>query len=604
MTPEPHATGAMLLVLLALGLFLRDGRIPLESSALLILTLLMAGFYLFPYETAGGPVSPWIFLNGFGNEALITICALVVCAKALETTGALWPVAHFLSAEFARRPTMALLLTLLTVAGLSMFINNTPVVAITLPILISVCLRTGQDASRILMPAGFATIIGGMCTTIGTSTNLLVTNAAAELGMHRMSMFEFTLPAVIAALPGLLFLWLLAPRILPGREAPTSDTSPRLFKAVLVVEAGGFAAGKTLRQLQERTHNALRLENVERTDGVFLARRPSLVLHAGDRLHIRDTPIQLKEFERLLGGTIRQTNTPSSDPAANSEQQLAEVVIGRDSPLHNRTLSSTKLLERFHLTPLAIHRAKSAGTTLTEALADTPLWAADILLVQGARKDLARFRQTTQMLVLDGGSELPYTKAAPWALAIVGLVVLLAATGLVPILLGAVCGMTALLLGRCLTWEQALKSLDRRLVLIIVTSIGLSEALMLTGATQSIAVSLSSMLGDLPPWLVISTLVLITALITEIVTNNATALLSTPIAFLLAQQLGMDPEPFVLAVLFGANMSYITPVGYQTNMLVFSAGGYRFTDFLKVGIPLQIILGLSFSFVLILFYDL
>lgn len=594
----------MLLVLVAMGLFLREARIPLESSGILVLALLMAGFYLFPYQAADGPVSPWLFLGGFGNEALITICALVVCAKALESTGALRPVTQFLHSLFVRRPLLALPVTLLSVAGLSMFINNTPLVAIMLPILISVCLRSGRDASRILMPAGFAAILGGMCTTIGTSTNLLVTNAAEELGMHRLTIFEFTLPAVVGAMPGLLFLWLVAPRLLPRRDAPLSDTVPRLFKAELVINPGGFAAGKTLRQIQDRTVSRLRIESVERKEGVFLVRLPTLILQPGDRLLIQDIPAKLKEYEQLLGVTISQSAANFDDPAAQGEQQLAEVVIGRGSPLHRRTLASTKLMEAFELTPLAIHRAKATGTRFLHKLAETKLRATDIMLVQGTRRNLAKFRKSTQMLVLDGYSDLPHTKAAPLALATVSLIVILAATGLVPIVLAAVGGMVVLILSRSITWDMAVSALDRRLILVIVTSIALSKALILTDATEFIATSLTGILVGMAPWLIISLLVLVTALITEIVTNNATALLSVPIAFALARHLGMEPEPFVLAVMFGANMSYITPVGYQTNLLVFSAGGYRFTDFLRVGIPLQIILWLSYSSVLVWFYEL
>ena len=246
--PDPHGIAVLLLVVVALLLFTRDA-IPLESSSLVVLALLTAGFELFPYAPAGEPLHAIDFFSGFGHEALVAVCALMIAGQGLVRTGALEPVGRQLARLWTVSPKLSLLLTLLVGALLSAFVNNVPIVVLLLPILVSVSLRTKQPASAILMPMGLATLVGGMSTTIGTSTNLLVVSVAADMGLPRMGMFQFFLPAAIAGGVTILFLWLLAPRLLPRREGLMEDTSPRLFTAHLTVDEESPAAGKTLAEL-------------------------------------------------------------------------------------------------------------------------------------------------------------------------------------------------------------------------------------------------------------------------------------------------------------------------------------------------------------------
>jgi Na+/H+ antiporter NhaD/arsenite permease-like protein len=237
----------------ALFLFTRD-RVPLESTGLAVLTLLVLGFYLFPY----GSVQPADFFRSFGHEALITISALLVVSKGLETTGALQPLASIMASGWQERPGLALLTTLVIGAIASAFLNNTPIVVMLLPILVAVCLRTGAVPSSMLLPMGLATLIGGMATTIGTSTNLLVVGIVADRGLPVLEMFDFSWPVVIVGIPGILFLWLVAPRLLPEREPPMSDISPRVFKALLHVNEDSFAFGETLSAVLAKTENRMR----------------------------------------------------------------------------------------------------------------------------------------------------------------------------------------------------------------------------------------------------------------------------------------------------------------------------------------------------------
>ncbi len=600
----------MVLAVVALYLFSRD-RIPLEATGLGVLIVLLVGFHLFPYEHRGAIFPATEFLAGFGNNALITILALLICAKGLEATGALQPVAHLLARNWGRSPKLCFLATLVLAAGLSMFLNNTPLVAMLLPILVTVCMRTGVSPSGVLMPVGYATIIGGMSTTVGTSTNLLVVGLAVDLGLREFQMFDFFLPAFIAGSVAILFLWLVAPRLVPARTPPMPDTSPRAFRAMFRIVEDSYPAGRTLMEVLSRTDNRMRIERIERGEGLRLTRLPNLGIQAGDRIFVIDTPENLKEFESLLGTPLYGGPAFGQRVSQGAEleaggQRLAEVVVRPGSPLDGQRLEDTDFLARYRLLPLAVHRPREQpGADATGALEQGQvLRGGDVVLVQGTRRHIRDLQRTGRMLVLDGQMDLPQTERARTSVLIVASVIVLAAFSVLPIALGAVCGVAAMLLSRCLNWEQLREALDRKLVMVIVTALALGQSLFITGATDFIAQLFVASVGGLPVALVLAGLMLLWALLTELVTNNAAAVLGVPIAVAIARQLGVDPEPFVLGVLFASNMSYLTPMGYQTNLLVLSAGGYRFSDFLRIGIPLQLIVWLSLSVTMPLLYDL
>ena len=264
--PDPHAIFSLLVTVLALYAFTRD-KVPLEASSLAVLVVLIVVFELFPYEPGGIRFPSSRFLEGFGNEALITICALLVVGKGLESTGALQPVAAWLARVWLKTPQAATLMTLIASAVLSAFVNNTPVVVMLLPMLIGVAARTKTPPSAVLMPVGFATLLGGMSTSIGTSTNLLVVQIASDLGVPRFEMFDFALPVVIVGALGMAYLWIIAPRILPTRKAPLSDTTPRVFDAVFHINEDSAACGKTFSQVLALTSNQMRVQRIERHVG-------------------------------------------------------------------------------------------------------------------------------------------------------------------------------------------------------------------------------------------------------------------------------------------------------------------------------------------------
>ncbi len=608
-TPDAHGIAVVVLTVVALFLFTRD-RIPLESSSLVILILLLVGFELFPYVKDGQRLlEPVSFFAGFGNEALIAICALMMVGKALETTGALQPLANVVSRVWSSRPMLALLTTLVAGAVLSAFMNNTPIVVLLMPILVGASLRAKFPVSGVMMPMGLATIIGGMSTTIGTSTNLLVVGISQDLGQHTFTMFEWVMPVAIVGGAGVLFLWLIAPRLLPDRTSPMPDTSPRIFSGQLHVKEGGFADGSTLAEVLAKADGQMRVEKIQRSDSLFLVKLPSVVLQPGDRLFVKDSPENLKYFEQLLGATLYNISdnehpVDEETPLKAEGQQLAEVVVTRGSPLHLRSLAAARFSTNYGLMPLALHRARAPSSQITGDLNMIRLRAGDVLLVQGSGEAIQNLKDSSSMLVLDGTTDLPHTHNATRALGIMGLVVLAAALGVLPISVSAVIGLGLMLATGCLNWRDAASALSIPVVMIIVTALALGKALMGTGMADYIAISFVGVVSALPTPVILSAFLLLMTVMTNIVSNNAAAVIGTPIAIGIAQQLGVSPEPFILAVLFGANMSFATPYGYQTNLLILSAGGYNFSDFLRVGIPLTIIMWLGFSMILPVLYPL
>lgn len=600
--PDGHTLFVLAITALALYLFTRD-RLPLEASSLAILVILILSFQIFPYETHGEAIGTEHFLLGFGHEALITICALMIMGKGLEVTGALQPVAIFLAKAWMARPLLASLATLVASGVLSAFLNNTPIVVMLLPMLVGVAVRNKFAPSAILMPMGLATLVGGMATTIGTSTNLLVVAIAQDQGLERFSMFEFALPAIIVGSFGMVFLWLVAPKLLPERKPPMSDTAPRVFNAVLHIRSDSAARGLSFAECLALTDNEMRVDRIERGDDLAVTRLPSVRIREGDRLVVRDTPEKLKRFEAQLRATLH--HEAKAPEVGEEPQHLAQLVVTRDSKLYRASLLGIRFAQRTGLLPLALHRARDPD--LEEFVSDigsVSLRSGDVLLVQGTAGQLSQLKRSGTALVLDGTTDLPRTHRAPRALLIMALVILAAATGVLPIEAASVAGVGLMLGSRCLRWGDASGALSPTVIMIIVASLALGVAMIETDGALYLAQVLVRLVEGLPTPLILSCLMLVMAILTNIISNNATGVIGAPVAIQIANELGASPEPFVLAVIFGANMSYVTPYGYKTNILLMSAGGYKATDFVRAGLPLMFLMWVGYSIVLPLLYDL
>jgi len=605
---EAHAVAVVLLLVAAFVLFASE-TLPIETTSLLVIVLLAGGFELFPFERGGIRVAPTEFFHGFGHEALVSICSLMILGRALVATGALEPVSRLLARMLAAQPTLAMLPVLVLCAAASGVLNDTPIVVLMLPVLVGAALRAKSSPARTLLPMNYAVLVGGMGTTIGTSTNLIVVSIAADLGVKRFEMFDFIHVTALAAVGGVLYLWLVLPRLIPERASPLGDASPQVFDAVLHVAEGGFADGKSLSEAQEKAGRAMRITRVVRGEGPELARLPTMTLRAGDRLYLTAGAKDLREFAEQLGaqlfkpGDLEQA-VDEEHPLQAKGQQLAEVVVTEGSSLHRSTLRATRFGDFHDVVIVGMHRAGEQMVRGRADIGDTVLRAGDVLLVQGTGEAIGQLRSRARLLVLDQSYELPRTERAPIALAILAAVVVVAALKLAPISIAALTGVAAMLLTRCIHWEDAAAALSMKVVLLVASSLALGAALEKTGATSWLASEFVRATQGLSAEWVLALLMLLMALFTNFVSNNAAAAVGTPIAVDIALHLGVSPEPLVLAIMFGANFCYVTPMAYQTNLLVMAAGGYRFADFVRGGLPLLVIMLACYALLLPRFFPL
>lgn len=586
----------MLLTVGALVLFTRD-KILLETSSMIVIAALTLGFTLFPYVHNGKTLHAIEFFHAFGHEALIAVCALMIVGHGLVRTGALEPLGRILARLWGAGPTLAMLLTLSVAAVLSAFVNNTPIVVLLLPVLVSVSIRTRTPASRVLMPMGLSTLIGGAGTTIGTSTNLLVVSVAADMGLRSIGIFDFIVPAAMAGAVGILFLSFIAPRLLPERPTLLSDTSRRVFSAQLRIRKDGFAVGKTLSVAVERAGGDMRIKRLQRGTGIFVATLPDTVLVADDRLLLTDTSSNLKRFEAALGGTLYSGDVPIDEqhPLTAEDQQTSEIVVVEGSVLDGATLRDLHFIDRYQLVVLALHRSGKALIQPGTAMQDVMLKAGDVLLVQGPAEQIAALRINDQFLVLDATTDLPHIRKSPTAILIMVAVIAVAALGLVPIAISAMVGVLLMIATRCLNWSEVGEALNTQVILIVVASLGLGLALQKTGGAEYLAQVFVAITFGAPPIVVLGGLTLLMGILTNVVSSNAAAVIGTPIAVSIAQQIGQPPEAFVLAVIFGANLCYATPLAHKINVLVMAAGGYTFRDFARVGLPLAAIMWIAYT---------
>ena len=600
--PEIHALFVMMLTVLGLYLFSRDW-ISIESSSLTILSILVVSFYFFPYSFNGNLINPIeLFLTNFGNEALITICLLLAIGKAIEINRSLDPLVGFLSRSWVNHPKVSLLGVLLFGGFFSAFINNTPIVVMLIPALIAVSENAKISSSKVLMPMGMATIIGGMATTIGTSTNLLVVGIANDMGLDEIQLFDFVIPALIAGAFGMLFLWLIAPKMLTDRSPRAQKKENLVFEASLYVNQGEFSDGKTLAEIQERAGDGFNIDKIKRSDSLFVAKIPSVIFEPGDRIYVRDSLENLQNYQEILGLSLfEEEQNKNIEQEQDEETRLAEVVITGGSLLDHTSLSSQHFASRFNLIPLGIHSG-TTGARLTGNITATTLSPGDVVLVQGTSEAINNLKSNSKLLVIEKDKFDLATKRSFFPLYIMLGVTIMAATGLMPISVAAMAGLLIMLLVGTLTWTNVGNSMNIPVIMLIVASLSLGTALELTGGSDFIANWFVYLTSSLSIPIILSVLMLLMAILTNVVSNNAAAVLGTPIAINIALQLGAPIEPFVLSVLFGANMSFVTPIGYQTNLLIMGAGGYAFNDFVKLGIPLLLIMWITLSITLPLLY--
>jgi len=609
---ELSAHGLAMLVFAAVvfSLFIYN-RWSISTISLGMLATMPLGFTLFPLVVDGATVSGARFLAGFASPALVAICSLMIVGHALVVTGALQPAARRLANMVAKHPRSALLAVLVLAASVSGVVNDTPVVVLLIPLLLAAASQAKVPAADLLLPMNYAVLIGGMATTIGTSTNLIVVAIAASLGVNPFGMFDWFGLVALAAVPGLAYLWLVAPRLLRHVPALPQDLSNDVFDAELHIDVDSPLVGKPLSAAFNAVEYRLPLVSLRRAART-LAPLPSRLLRAGDRLIIRDTALRLKQLEGELGAVLHAVVAVDDDEGANPDPAepalpaavVAQMIVTTGSPLEGRSVRQERLAERFGFVVVGVRTTAQNAAWQREGLTDRMISIGDVLLVQGNEGAMRKAQRDGLGLLLDERFAVARQDKAGIAIVVMVAVVLFAATKTLPIEIAALMGALVLLLTRCLSWDDITQSLSAKVILLVAASLALGDGLSLTGATDWLAQGLAAQAGALSPAWLAALLMAMMGLVTNFVSNNAAAAIGTPLAVSLAQALGVPAEPFVLAVLFGCNLCYLTPMGYQTNLLVMNAGGYRFTDFLRVGTPLFLIMWAALSFLLACRYGL